>query len=293
VGAAALPSYCDYQVEERPQLPSKSSGAQGVHKLNKVTVVTGGSKGIGSGCAKVFVEAGASVVICDLDTTNGQRLAADLSSHGPGRCHFEQCDVRNVDDLQRVVETAVKRFGRLDCLINNAGTHPPFKLIDNFSAAELRDAMEMNLVSYFVACKCALPYLRQTRGSIINMGSLTSLLGDHGVTTYCATKGAVSGFTKALAIEEAKNGVRVNAILPGNIMTQSRFDLEATMRNGKAFHDFVESWQWLGRSGTPEEVGHACLFLASDKASFITGTELILSGGAELGFGPKAPMPQF
>jgi NAD(P)-dependent dehydrogenase (short-subunit alcohol dehydrogenase family) len=274
-------------------LSSKDIAARDTHKFKKVTIVTGGSKGIGSGCAKVFVEAGASVVICDVDTTNGQRLATDLSSHGPGHCHFEQADVRRADDLQRVVETAVRRFGRLDCLINNAGTHPPFKSIDDFSAQELRDALEMNLVSYFVACKLALPHLRQTRGAIINIGSLTSLLGDHGVTTYCATKGAVSSFTKALAIEEAKNGVRVNAILPGNIMTQSRVELEAKMQNRQVFHDYVESWQWVGRSGTTEEIGHTCLFLASDNVRFITGTELILSGGAELGFGPKAPMPQF
>ena len=274
-------------------MPSKDIRASGPHKFDKVAVITGGSKGIGSGCAKVFVEAGAAVVMCDLDTENGQRLASELTSRGPGRCHFEAGDVRKADDLQRVVDTAGKHFGGIHCLINNAGVHPPFKLIDDFSLVELRDVLETNLVSYFMACKCALPYLRKTRGSIINIGSLTSVLGDHGVTTYCATKGAVSGFTKALAIEEAKNGVRVNAILPGNIMTQSRLDLEASMTNGRAFHDYVESWQWLGRSGTVEEVGHACLFLASDRASFITGAELNLSGGAELGFGPKAPMPKF
>jgi NAD(P)-dependent dehydrogenase (short-subunit alcohol dehydrogenase family) len=151
----------------------------------------------------------------------------------------------------------------------------------------------MNVISYFVACQFALPYVRQRRGSIINIGSLTSKLGDHWATTYCATKGAISAFTKALAIEEAKNGVRVNAVLPSNIITQSRLDLESTMKNGQAFHDYVESWQWVGRSGTTEEVGHACLFLASERAKFITGIDLIISGGCELGSGPKSPMPTF
>lgn len=274
-------------------MPTKSVSTPELHNFDKTAVITGGSKGIGSGCANVFVAAGASVVICDLDVGNGERLAAELTSQGPGRCHFEPGDVRKPADLQRVVDTAVERFGQLACLINNAGVHPPFKPIDDFSLVELRDILETNLVSYFMACKCALPHLRKTRGSIINVGSLTSLLGDYGVTSYCATKGAVSAFTKALAIEEAKNGVRVNAILPGNIMTQSRLDLEASMKNGQAFHDYVESWQWVGRSGTVEEVGHACLFLAGDHAGFITGVELNLSGGAELGFGPKTPMPKF
>lgn len=274
-------------------MATKDLRARENHKFDLAAVITGGSKGIGSGCARVFVEAGASVVICDLDARNGERLAEELTARGPGRCHFELGDVRKPEDLQRVVGAAAKQFGRLNCLINNAGVHPPFKSIDDFSLAELREIFEINFVSYFMACKFALPHLRQTRGSIINVGSLTSLLGDHGITTYCATKGAVASFTKALAIEEARNGVRVNAILPGNIMTQSRLDLEASMTNGKAFHDHVESWQWVGRSGTVEEVGYACLFLASDRASFITGVGLNLSGGAELGFGPKGPMPKF
>jgi NAD(P)-dependent dehydrogenase (short-subunit alcohol dehydrogenase family) len=233
------------------------------------------------------------VVICDLDAANGERLAAELTAQGPGRCLFQPGDVRNAADLELVIRVAAEQFGDIACLINNAGAHPPFKAIDDFSIDEVRDIMELNFVSYFVACKLALPHLRKTRGSIINIGSLTSVLGDHWVTTYCATKGAVSSFTKALAIEEAKNGVRVNCILPGNIMTQSRMDLEATMSNGARFHDYVESWQWVGRSGTVEEVGHACLFLAGRQAGFITGVDLNLSGGVELGFGPKTPMPQF
>jgi NAD(P)-dependent dehydrogenase (short-subunit alcohol dehydrogenase family) len=260
--------------------------------FGKVVIVTGGSKGIGSGCAKVFAGAGANVAICDLDAVNGERLAAELTAQGPGKCHFERCDVRNTAELERFIHGTVERFGHLDCLINNAGVHPRFKPIDEFSLTEFRDLLEMNLISYFAACKFALPYLRRTKGSVINMGSLTSKLGDHWAGAYSSTKGGVSGLTKALAIEEAKNSVRVNAVLPGNIMTQSRMDLEASMKNGQVFHDYVESWQWVGRSGTIEEVGYACLFLASDHARFITGIELILGGGCELGFGPKAPMPK-
>src|SRR5205814_5498240 len=104
---------------------------------------------------------------------------------------------------------------------------------------------------------------------------------------YTATKGAIGAFTKALAIEESTHGVRVNAVLPGNILTESRRRLEAASANPEQLHAYIESWQWLGRSGLPAEIGQACYFLASDEASFITGAELIVSGGAELGFGPK------
>jgi len=260
---------------------------------DKVTLITGGSKGIGAGCASVFVAAGAPVVICARGRETGEALARTLSARGPGRCHFEPCDVSQPEQIKRVVEKTVELCGRLDCLINNAGQSPVGRTIDEYSIEEFKGLLQVNLVSYFAACKFALPYLRQAQGSIINMGSIVGKMGHWRGTTYCATKGGIQGFTKALAIEEAENGVRVNAVLPGNILTQSRLDLEAGMTNGKAFHDYVEGWQWMGRSGTVEEVGYTCLFLASDAASFITGIELVIGGGIELGQGPKGPMPAF
>jgi len=259
----------------------------------KVVVITGGSKGIGAGCAKVFVEAGASVLVCDVDSKNGEELAYSLNATGPGRCQFEKCDVGVPSEMGKAVDAAIESYARVDCLINNAAIFPRFRPIDEYSIEEFEKTLRVNLVGYFVACKFALPHLRRSQGNVINMGSLTSVLGHHLATIYCATKGGISAFTKALAVDEAKNGVRVNAVLPGNILTQSRVDLEANMKNGQAFHDYVEKWQWTGRSGTVEEVGQACLFLASDQARFITGVELILSGGAELGFGPKVPIPEF
>ena len=179
-----------------------------------------------------------------------------------------------------------------DCLINNAGQHPPHQPIDSFSIEQFSDLLQLNLVSVFAACKYALPHLRKTRGSIINLGSIVGAMGQWHASTYCASKGGVHALTKALAIDEAGYGVRVNAILPGNILTQSRIDFEAGMEYGQAFHDFVETWQWTGRSGTIEEAGNLCLFLASDAASFVTGAELPLTGGIELGQGPKVPVSE-
>src|SRR5262249_9649722 len=129
------------------------------------------------------------------------------------------CDVRRTEDIQNFIDTAVSRYGRIDCLINNAGWHPPHKPIDEFSVDELRELMDLNVVSVFAACKYALPWLRRSKGNIINIASLVATIGQHYATTYAATKGAITAFTKALAIEEAPNEVRVNSVSPGNIYT--------------------------------------------------------------------------
>ena len=221
--------------------------------FDKATLITGGSKGIGSGCARVFVRAGANVVICDIDEEAGCTLAAELAAAGPGTCHFEPCDVRRPDQVERVIERAVTHLGRLDCLINNAGQHPPHQPIDGFSVEAFREMLEMNLVSVFAACKYALPHLRKTRGSIINLGSIVGAVGQWQATTYCASKGGVHGLTKALAIDEAEHGVRVNAILPGNILTQSRLDFEASgerpWRTARPFTTLLKPGNGPGAAG--------------------------------------------
>ncbi len=260
-----------------------------IQSFDKVSLITGGSKGIGEGCARVFCAAGAPVVICARGREAGEALAAELTAQGPGECHFEPCDVSDPDQIRRVVDRTVERFGRLDCLVNNAGTHPPHRTIDEFTIEEFEQLLRVNLVSYFAGCKFALPHLRKTRGSIINLGSLVGVMGQQLATTYCATKGGISAFTKALAIEEARFDVRVNAVLPGNIISDSRIQGVAQSDNPEELDRLVDSWQWPGRSGSIEEAGQACLFLASDSASYITGIELIISGGSELGYGIKAP----
>src|SRR5262249_9908738 len=136
-----------------------------------------------------------------------------------GRALFVEADVSRVEDLRRLVDTTVARYGRLDCLINNAGWHPPHKPIDEFSVEDFRALLDLNLVSVFAACKFALPHLRKVKGNIINMSSLVGIMGQIHATTYVATKGAVTAFTKALAIDEAAHDVRVNAVSPGNVWT--------------------------------------------------------------------------
>jgi len=255
--------------------------------LRKVTLITGGSRGIGEGCARVFVRAGSSVVICARGRESGEALAAELTAEGPGSCHFEPCDVQRPDELKQLIERTVRLYGRLDCLINNAGWHPEHRPIDDFSVQEFEDLLRLNVVSYFAGCKYALPYLRQTHGSIINMSSLVGNMGQEWAVTYVATKGAITAMTKALAVDEARNGVRVNAVLPGVISTPLHRSFVESQEDPQRAEALVNSWQWMERIGTAEEVGYACLFLASDFASFITGIALPVSGGAELAYGIK------
>ena len=253
---------------------------------DKVVIVTGGSKGIGEGCVRVFAEAGSKVVFCARNAAAGEALAREVNAKGPGEAHFLRGDVSKVDDLRALVEGTVRRFGRIDCLINNAGWHPPHRPIDDFTVEEFRELLDLNLVSIFAACKLALPHLRRTKGNIINMSSLVGTMGQIHATTYVATKGAITAFTKALAIDEAVHDVRVNSVSPGNIYTplwQEAIDAAPDPARCRADG---EAAQVLGRMGTIEEAGRLCLFLAAE-ATFTTGVDHIQSGGAELGYGRK------
>jgi NAD(P)-dependent dehydrogenase (short-subunit alcohol dehydrogenase family) len=253
----------------------------------KVALVTGGSQGIGQGCVRVFAEAGATVVFCARGEQQGRTLADEVSRAGPGRAEFVRCDVSKEAEVRGFVREAAARHGRIDCLVNNAGWHPPHKPIDGFSSQDFRDLLELNLVSLFVACQEALPHLRKTRGNVINMSSLVGSMGQLHATTYVATKGAITAFSKALAVDEAAHGVRVNSVSPGNVWTplwkeavDASPDPDRTKAEGEAA-------QLLGRMGTIEEAGRLCLFLAAE-ATFTTGVDHVLSGGAELGYGRKA-----
>jgi len=255
---------------------------------DKVVIVTGGTKGIGEGCVRTFTEAGSRVVFCARNQAEGEKLAADLNTR-LGEAHFIKCDVSKTDDLKNLIDQTAEKHGRIDCLINNAGWHPPHKPIDDFSIEEFRDLLDLNLVSILAACKFVLPHLRKTKGNIINMASLVGAIGQFHGATYVATKGAITAFTKALAIDEAANGVRVNSVSPGNIFTplwQQAIDESADPEKTRADG---EASQLLGRMGTIEEAGKLCLFIAAE-ATFTTGVDHILSGGAELGYGRKSRM---
>ncbi len=254
---------------------------------DKVAIVTGGSRGIGEGCVRAFVAAGATVVFCSRSEGEGRALEEAVNAPGPARGIFLPCDIAKEAEVRGLVDQTVARFGRIDCLINNAGWHPPHKSIDEFAVEEFRELLELNVVSLFVACQQALPHLRKVRGNIINMSSLVGSMGQLHAVTYVATKGAITAFTKALAVDEAAWGVRVNSVSPGNVWTalwKAAADASPDPQRSRADGDAA---QLLGRMGTIEEAGRLCLFLAAE-ATFTTGVDHVLSGGAELGYGRKS-----
>lgn len=254
---------------------------------DKVVIITGGTKGIGEGCVRIFADAGAKVVFCARNESEGKALADELNSKNNGETFFIKCDVSKTEEIENLIAQTVEKYGQIDCLINNAGWHPPHKPIDDFNETEFRELLDLNLVSIFSACKFALPYLRKTKGNIINMSSLVGSMGQIYAVTYVATKGAITAFTKALAIDEAEFGVRVNSVSPGNIYTplwQTAIDASENPAQTRADGDAA---QLLGRMGTIEEAGKLCLFIAAE-ATFTTGVDHIISGGAELGYGRKS-----
>ncbi len=254
---------------------------------NKVTIVTGGSKGIGEGCVRVFFAAGSNVVFCSRGESVGQRLATELNEQScSNRALFVRADVSKVEQIQNLIDVTMKEFGKIDCIINNAGWHPPPKTIDDFTITEMQDLFQLNFISIFAACKYALPHLRKTNGNIINMSSWVGAYGQAQAPTYTATKGAITAFSKALAIDEAKKNVRVNVVSPGNIWTplwkswcvfqyhitiymlynllilvcEFRSDGEPDPNAARKAGDIV---QCMGRKGTIIETGKLCLAIAA------------------------------
>ncbi|XP_077171593.1 L-fucose dehydrogenase-like [Paroedura picta] len=255
----------------------------------KVVIVTGGTSGIGLAIVREFVHEGSKVVFCspESDAEKGQEIQRELQASGcPGDACYQVCDVRNESEIKKLICVTIERYGCLDCLVNNAGSSWG-KTIDDTTAQDFRDLMELNAMSCFLASKYALPYLRGTKGNIINVASLVSVIGKRKRFPYAATKGAVTAMTKALAIDESHYRVRVNSISPGHIWTPLGEKLVNQSPNPEATKQEIRDNQLLGRYGTPEEVASAALYLAAD-GTFCTGLNLVVSGGAEVGFGKKS-----
>ncbi|XP_067929916.1 17-beta-hydroxysteroid dehydrogenase 14-like isoform X2 [Watersipora subatra] len=186
---------------------------------DKVLIVTGGSKGIGEGCVRVFVRNGAYVAFCARGAADGERLEKEMNEEAPGKAFFKSVDLTDEAAIQGFVEDVISRYGRIDCLINNAGQHPNPHLIDDITAEKFRQVLDVNLLSYFLMSKYCLPHLRKVKGNIINDSSLVGKIGQQAAIPYVASKGAIDAMTRAMAIDEAVHGVRVNVFSPGNVWT--------------------------------------------------------------------------
>ena len=241
---------------------------------NKVAMISGGARGMGAVEAKLFAKEGAKVIIGDMLEEEGRKVEAEINETG-GECVFVLLDVTDEEAWQRAVSEAVSRFGKLDILVNNAGIYRAHDVLETTSA-EWDQVMDINAKGVFLGTKYAIPEMRKAGGgSIVNISSVAGLVGSKQTTAYTASKGAVRLLTKSTAIQYAAEGIRANSIHPGTIETPMT---EALLANEAQREDRMNRTP-LGRLGRPEDVAYGALYLASDEASFVTGSDLVIDGG--------------
>ena len=235
----------------------------------KVALVIGAARGIGKGVAKRFAEEGAKLILADTDAAHGQATAGEFGAA------FVRTDISRMEDAEAAVGLALEHHGRLDIMVQNAGIYP-WQLIENTSTEDWDRVMGVNLRGSFNAARAALvPMKRQGVGRMLFTSSIT---GPHvtspGHGHYSATKAGINGFIRSAALEFSGYGITVNGVEPGNILTEG-----VQEQRGAAFIKNMEDAIPLGRLGSPRDVANAFLFLASDDASYITGTTIVVDGG--------------
>jgi NAD(P)-dependent dehydrogenase (short-subunit alcohol dehydrogenase family) len=251
---------------------------------NQVAVVTGGARGIGAGIVRRFVEEGARVVFSDLLNEKGKSLEEELGKNAA----FYPTDATSPADTEGLMNFAVERFGRLDCIVNNAGAGGEGGPIAETSVEGFDRSIALLLRGPFLGIKYGVPHM-QSSGSIINIASVAGLSGGYSPHAYSAAKFGVVGLTKSVALELAERGIRVNAICPGGIATAIFAPVagEISAEIIERTPDIVEPWLAealpLGRSGFPADIANAALWLASSESSFVTGHALVVDGGLTSG----------
>ena len=246
---------------------------------NKVALITGASSGIGRATAILFAKEGAKVVVADIDSKGGAETVKMIKNNG-GKAVFVYADVTVAAETQKILETALKEYGRLDILFNNAGINPLGTVADTSEEVWNR-TIDVNLKSIFLCSKYAIPIMtKQGGGVIINTASVNGLVALPDEVAYDASKGGVVMLTKAMAIDHGSQNIRVNCVCPGATDTPllRRYIKEAT-DSEKQLKTFIEYNAALRRLIQPEEIAFTVLFLASDEASAITGVALPVDGG--------------
>ncbi len=239
--------------------------------VGKTVVVTGAGSGIGRGVAERFAAEGANVVLAGRTRSKLDDVARELDA---ARTLVQPCDVARVDEVERLVQAAVERFGGLDVMVNNAGVAPEGTATET-GLDDWRHALDIDLSGTFYGCRAALPHLLKSRGSIVNVASVSGLGADWALTPYNAAKGGVVNLTRALALDYARQGVRVNAVCPSLTRSDMTRDM---LDDAELMARFMERLP-LGRPAEPADIAGVVAFLASDDARFVTGVNLPVDGG--------------
>ena len=261
-----------------------SAAGQGSRLAGKVALVTGGGGGIGAATAALFCAEGAQVMLVDLDAGGLERTAAAIRARFPaaGVAHMA-ADVADAGAAGQAAARCQEAFGRIDVLVNNAAmrNHSP---LASATPEEWQAVVGVNMIGNANYCRAALPFLRQSRkAAIVNVSSCYAVTGRKGMGLYDATKAAILAMTRTLAFEEAGNGVRVNAVCPGSTLTD--FHVRRTEAAGGSVEELKTKRQdtsLIGRWAEPNEIAYPILWLASDEATFITGTTLMVDGGLHI-----------
>jgi NAD(P)-dependent dehydrogenase (short-subunit alcohol dehydrogenase family) len=242
--------------------------------MGRVALITGGNRGIGLATARLLAEQGAKVMLVGRDQAKGESEAGSIPN-----ARFVRGDVTKAEDCRRAVEETVQNFGGLDVLVNCAGIIYRNRTVEATTEEEWDATFDVNVKGTFLMCKHAMPALRERKGCIVNLSSYVGLVGFRGASAYAASKAAIVNLTRSMALDHAREGIRVNAVCPGSVDTEmihAAWDLYGDVE--KARRLWAEKHP-LGRIAQPQEVARAILFLAGDEAGFITGTALAVDGG--------------
>jgi len=247
---------------------------------DKVILLTGGSCGIGRDCAKAYVAEGAKVIVIARDREGIATVAAEL---GPEHLGIV-CDVTRDIEVKAVVEQVLKQFGRLDAVHNNAGISSPSKAIHETTDAEWAELFDVNLKGVLHTTRHAFAALKASKGCILNTSSLVGVIGQELHAAYTATKGGLNALTKSMALDYASLGIRVNAVCPAGVWTPMLRQWCTEQSNPGTSESYLDGIHPLSYCPEGDAIADPCVFLLSDKARFITGHIMHVSGGAELGY---------